>query len=165
MFERPLWSIQTQAIHTACIRHFVVAAFLVALATQAFAALGGDVSSIQNDQAHIAATRRVTQAEGYNVHELRSPAGAVVREFESSGKVFAISWQSPSLPDLKQLLAARFQEFQQAAQQHSQPGGHAPLIIHLPDLVVELGGHMRGFVGRAYLPGDMPTNVHSADLH
>lgn len=157
--------IQTRAICTACIKFLVRATFLVCLAAQAFAALGGDATSIQEDQTHIAASRRVTQAAGYTVHELRSSAGAVVREFESSGKVFAVAWQSPSLPDLKQLLGAHFAEFQRAVQAQTRPGGHSPLIIHEPDLVVELGGHMRGFAGRAYLPENMPANVHSEDIH
>lgn len=141
-----------------------MSASFVVLAAQAFAALGGNVSSIQDDQTHIAATRQITQTAAYTVHELRSPAGMVVREYESSGKVFAIAWQSPSLPDLSQLLGSHFQEFERAAELQARPGGHAPMIVHLPDLVVESGGHMRGFVGRAYLPGNVPANVRSADL-
>jgi uncharacterized protein DUF2844 len=142
-----------------------VAACVLLCTLPSLAALGGDVSSVQDDQLHINAARRITQANGYSIHELRSPAGVVVREFASpAGKVFAVAWQTSAFPDLKQLLGAHFEEFQQTVQAQNLRGGHAPLIIHQPDLVVEMGGHMRAFVGRAYLPDEMPAGVRVEDL-
>lgn len=130
-----------------------------------FAVLGEDVSSVQVDQAHINASLRVVQGQNFSVHELRSPAGNVIREYASpSGKVFAVAWQGPSIPDMKQLLGSHFEEFQQAARVQNRHGGHGPLIIQHPGLVVELGGHMRSFVGRAYLPDEMPSQVRSEDI-
>jgi hypothetical protein len=130
-----------------------------------FAALGGDVSSVQADQAHIKASLRSTQTEKYTIHELQSPTGAVVREYASlSGKVFAVAWHSPALPDLKQLLGSHFEEFQQAAQAQNREGVHGPMTVQLPGLVVELGGHMRSFSGRAYLPGEVPSNVRPEEI-
>jgi len=132
---------------------------------QSFAALGEDVSSVQADQAHINASLRVTQSSKYTVHELRSPAGAFVREYaSSSGKLFAIAWQASSLPDMKQLLGSHFEEFQQAAQDQNRRGRHGPLIVQLPGLVVEVGGHMRAFSGRAYLPDQMPSEVRTEEI-
>lgn len=134
--------------------------------TPVFAALGGDASSVQADQAHINASLRVTQSQNYTVHELRSPSGTVVREYTSpAGKVFAVAWQSPTLPDLKQLLGSHFEEFQQAAAQaQSQRRSHGPLVIRQPGLVVELGGHMRSFVGRAYLPDELPSETQVEEI-
>jgi hypothetical protein len=131
-----------------------------------FAVLGGDVSSVRADQAHINASLHVTQEQYYTIHELRSPSGTVVREYASpSGKVFAVAWQSPALPDLKQLLGSHFEEFQQAAAQaQGSRAGRGPLIIQHPGLVVELGGHMRAFVGRAYLPDQLPSNVRVEEI-
>lgn len=129
-----------------------------------FAALGGDVSSVQADQAHINASLRVSQSSGYAIHELQSPNGSVVREFvSSSGKVFAIAWQAPFLPDLRQLLGTYFDEFQKAAALNRRPG-HAPLSVEHSGLVVQLGGHMRGFTGRAYLPDQLPAGVQTEDI-
>lgn len=140
------------------------AAWLSVGSAPAYAALGGDAASVQADQAHINATRRVSQSNGYAVHELRSPAGAVVREFvSSSGKVFAIAWQAPSLPDLRQLLGNYFDEFQKAAALSRRPG-HAPLSVEHSGLIVQLGGHMRAFSGRAYLPDQLPSGARTEDI-
>jgi len=148
-------------------RHLLSLGFsvLVCLAPS-FAVLGGDVSSVQADQAHINASLHVIQAQNYTIHELRSPSGTVLREYASpGGKVFAVTWQSPALPDLKQLLGSHFEEFQQAAAQaQGSRVGRGPLIIQLPRLVVELGGHMRAFVGRAYLPDQLPSNVRVEEI-
>ncbi|MGB8063173.1 MAG: DUF2844 domain-containing protein [Candidatus Sulfotelmatobacter sp.] len=133
-------------------------------ALPAFAALGGDVASVQADQAHINASLRVSQSNGYTVHELRCPTGAVVREFaSSSGKIFAVAWQAPTLPDLRLLLGSYFDEFQKAAALSRRPG-HAPLFVQHSGLVVQLGGHMRSFTGRAYLPDQLPSGVRLEDI-
>jgi len=129
----------------------------------AYAALGGDVSSIHEDQVHANASLKITQAGLYAVHELQSSSGTIVREFvSSSGKVFAVAWRGPWAPDLQQLLGTHFAEFQQALQ--SRSAGHGPVSIHQPDLVVELGGHMRAFMGRAYLPDEIPAGVREEEL-
>jgi Protein of unknown function (DUF2844) len=130
-----------------------------------FTVLGGDVSSVRADQAHINASLHVTQTQNYTIHELRSHSG-VVREYASlGGKVFAVAWQSPALPDLKQLLGSHFEEFQQAAAQAQGPRASlGPLIIQHPGLVVELGGHMSAFVGRAYLPNQLPYYVRLEEI-
>lgn len=132
---------------------------------ECFAVLGGDISSVQQDGVHINAIAQIMQKPNYTIHELRSPAGVVVREYAApSGKVFAVAWQGPSLPDMKQLLGPYFEEFQKAAQMQNRRGGHGPLTIEEPDLIVELGGHMRSFVGRAYLPHQMPSDVRNEEI-
>lgn len=132
----------------------------------AFAALGGESSSVQADKDRMHAALRVSPAQNYTVQELTSPSGTVVREYtSSSGKVFAVAWQSPVLPDLKQLLGTHFDEFQQAAAQaRNRRLGRGPLVVRHPGLVVEIGGHMRGFVGRAYLPDQLPPEVHEEEI-
>lgn len=110
------------------------------------------------------ASLRTTQASAYTLHELKTPSGVNVREYVSpSGKVFAIAWHGPSRPDLKQLLGAHFDEFRQALQ--TRGPGHGPVLIQLPGLTVQLGGHMRDFAGRAYLPGQIPAGVRAEEIH
>lgn len=88
-----------------------------------------------------------------------------MREFASpTGHIFAVTWQGAAFPDLKQLLGSHFEEFQQAVASQNRGGGHAPLIVHLPGLVVEMGGHMRAFTGRAYLPDKLPSGVRDEDI-
>jgi hypothetical protein len=138
---------------------------LLAASVYSFGVLGGDVSSVEADRVHVNATSRVTMRQSYTVHELRSAAGTVVREYASpSGKVFAVAWQGPALPDMKQLLGSHFEEFQKAAKAQNRRGGHGPLIVQQPGLVLELGGHMRAFVGRAYLPDEVPSDVRHEEI-
>lgn len=148
-------------------RIFVSAALSAFLCTlPCYAALGGDVSSVQADQTRINASLRITQADAYSVHELRSPTGVVVREFAApSGKVFAVAWHGPWPPDLQHLLGDYFAPFQQALQSPTRRAAHGPLFVQQGNLIVELGGHMRDFVGRAYLSDQLPTGVRAEEIH
>lgn len=129
---------------------------------RSFGELGGDVSSVQADQARLSASLRVTREPGYSVHELRSAQGVVVKEFASnSGKIFAISWHGPWPPDLQHLLGSYFEEFQQGIQNRRT----AHVVVRHPGLVVEMGGHMRDFIGRAFLPEEMPRGVREEEIH
>lgn len=133
---------------------------LPVMALNAPAELGGNVSTVQADQAHMKATLRVSQANGYVVHEMQSQTGTTVREYASpTGQVFAVAWDGPFLPDLRQVLGSYFPQFAQAVQARRARGG--PLMINEPGLVVESGGHMRSFFGRAYVPQMMPEGVRA----
>ena len=86
-----------------------------------------------------------------------------MREYVSpDGKVFAVAWHGPTSPDLKQLLGSHFEEFRQALRNRGP--GHGPIVLQLPGLVVQLGGHMRDFGGRAYLPDQLPSGVRAEDI-
>ena len=135
-------------------------------ALPAFAALGGDTSSVHSDQAHMQGSLRTTQTGAYTLHEIQAATGTVVREYVSpSGKVFAVAWQGPWPPDMRQLLAAYFVEYQQALQsQTNSRAGRRPLTIQQPGLVVQSGGHMRSFAGRAYIPQMLPQGVSAEEI-
>lgn len=144
----------------------MVLSFAAMLSTlPAFATLGEDVSTVHSDQALIQATETITQKSAYSIHELQSASGMAVREYVSpAGRVFAVAWHGPAMPDLKQLLGSHFQEYQQALQAQDQRVRRGPVFVQLPDLVVQLGGHMRDFVGRAYLPDQIPSGVHAEEI-
>jgi len=128
------------------------------IALPAFAVLGGDATSVTNDQLRMQATLHSTQIQGYSVHELRDSAGNTVREFVSpEGKVFGIAWQGPFLPNFQQLLGTYFQQFAEAGKSHRRSTG--PLVIEQPGLVFYSGGHMRAFFGKAYVPEMLPKGV------
>ena len=135
-----------------------IAVAFVLISVSAAAELGGDVSGIQADQEHMKGTRRVSTTAAYSVHEIQAATGTKVREFVSpSGTVFAVAWEGPSTPDLRQLLGQYFDQYEQAIQ-NKRPG-RAPLSIRNGNLVVEARGHMRSFSGRAYLPAMVPQGV------
>lgn len=131
-----------------------------AISLPAMAALGGNVSSVQQDQAQMKAALSIRTGQAYTVHELHQESGTVVKEFISpAGKVFAVSWSGPFIPDLRQLLGEYFDKFSQAAQTRARRPGRAPLMIEQDGLVVQSGGHMRAFTGRAYLTDKLPEGV------
>jgi hypothetical protein len=123
----------------------------------AFAELGGDEASVQADQLHMQAVRRISSASAYSVHEIQVPSGTLVREYVSpAGKVFGVAWEGQALPDLRQLLGPYFGRLEQA---RNNRRGRGPLIVREPGVVVHSGGHMRAFVGNAYIPDMVPTGV------
>lgn len=138
------------------------AVLMLVATSRAEATLGATEASVQVDQSQMEATRRVTPSERLTVHELKT-AGATVREFVSpAGMVFGVAWQGRAMPDLRQLLGTYFDQYvAAAASRHTR---RAPVLIELPGLVVHSSGHMRAFVGQAYLPQSLPAGVSAADV-
>jgi hypothetical protein len=135
----------------------------VLLSGSAQAALGAPYASIETDQAESHASLKVTARANYEVHELTLPSGTLVREYvTTSGVVFAVAWNGPSKPNLSQLLGPYFADLSAAAQNNRS--GHNHLDLSRSDLVIQAGGHMRAFSGRAYLVAAIPAGVSSDDL-
>ena len=140
---------------------------ILALPASASATLGSDTSSVDADRVRMqGALLRITRSDAYTVHEVQSSSGTAVREYVSStGTVFAVAWQGPWLPDLRQLLGASFDDYQRALQ--TTPGkrrARGSLTIELPDLVVQITGHPRAFSGRAYVPRLVPLRVQAESI-
>jgi hypothetical protein len=130
----------------------------------ASAALGEPEASVTADVAQLKGSIKVTDRTRYRVHEIQLSSGTVVREFIGlDGKVFAIAWKGPTIPNLRQILGQYFDTYVAAAKAKHQ--GHTRLQIQQSDLVVQAGGHMRAFSGRAYLPQAVPSGVSVGDLH
>lgn len=128
------------------------------------AALGGDIATVAQDRVHMKATVRTGQATLqsatplYTVHEMVAPSGTVVREFSgANGKVFAVTWAGPAVPDLRQLLGASFETY--AAPGATGPRAHGHRQVARGDLVVHSSGRMRAFSGKAYLASLVPSGV------
>ena len=66
------------------------------------------------------------------------------------------------MPNLRQTLGQYFDTYVAAAK--AKHAGHHHLQIQQDDLVVQAGGHMRAFSGRAYLPQAVPAGVSIGDL-
>jgi hypothetical protein len=132
----------------------------------ASAALGGDFASVQADQAKMKGTLRSSQTQAYVVHEIASPNHNVVREYISGeGKVFGVAWTGQFRPDMRQLLGDYFDQVSQSVQaQKASQHGRRPISIKQPGFVVEMGGHMRAFTGRAYVPDMVPQGVRAEEV-
>lgn len=138
----------------------ILAALLVTVlgSVPAWAVLGEYESSISSDQKIMRGEVRAAALQGYSVQQITGADRTVVREYVSpTGMVFGISWQGPTMPNLQQLLGSYFAQFQKAAQPRARRRG--PLVLRTAKLVVESGGHMRSFHGRAYVPSLLPKNA------
>jgi Protein of unknown function (DUF2844) len=130
----------------------------------AAAALGEPETSVKTDVARLHGSVTVTPHANYTLHEIQLPSGTLLREFaDSDGKVFAVAWNGPTVPNLRQTLGQYFDSYVAAAK--AQHSGHHHLQIRQSDLVVLAGGHMRAFTGLAYLPQAVPSGVSVGDLH
>jgi Protein of unknown function (DUF2844) len=131
-----------------------------------FAELGGNVSSVEADRAKMEATLQTSSRELYSVHEMHTTKNVVVREFVTpQGKVFGVAWQGAARPDMRQLLGTYFDQYTQAVQsQKAKRVGRGPLLLQQPGLVLQMGGHMRALVGRAYIPAMVPAGVKVEEI-
>jgi hypothetical protein len=102
---------------------------------------------------------RSTFGAAYTVHEITAAGGSVVREYISpQGKVFAVSWHGPVLPDFQQLLGDYYADFRQGVQSRERRI-RGPVVVEKPGVVIQSAGHMRNFMGRAYLTNQLPQGV------
>jgi Protein of unknown function (DUF2844) len=139
---------------------------LAMTALPASGSLGGDAASIQADQVHMQGTRTMRAAGSYTVHEIEGENGTKVREYiAADGKVFALAWNGPWFPDMKQILGTYFDQYSRASQaQRTTRIRRGPVMINEAGLIVQIGGHMRAFAGRAYVPGMLPAGVSAENI-
>jgi hypothetical protein len=136
---------------------------LLGLPVSASASLGDDEGSVRADQAGLHGTLRIRHAAAFDVHEIATASGTVVREYVSAGgRVFGIAWHGPRLPDLRRLLGSHFERYR--GMPRDRRAGRSLKRVALADLVVESSGHLRSFSGKAWLPGPMPRGVGPEDI-
>jgi hypothetical protein len=140
---------------------------LTIVPSSAFAALGGSVTSVDADRVHVqGALMRIVRNDAFALHEIRSASGTMIREYvNGSGTVFAVVWDGPWLPDLRQVLGDHFDRYQAAMRaRQSAKTGHGVVAINDGGLVVQMSGHPRAFTGRAYVPALMPAGMQPESL-
>jgi hypothetical protein len=132
----------------------------------AHASLGSDAASVLADGAELHGVVNSVIGQQYDIQEIAAEPGLRVREYLTrDGVVFAVSWTAPVLPDLQRLLGERFfEEYTTALAALNHSGLHRSVRVALSDLVVESGGHLRAYAGRAYLPALIPAGVAVAEL-
>ncbi|HEY0745545.1 MAG TPA: DUF2844 domain-containing protein [Steroidobacteraceae bacterium] len=130
----------------------------------AFATLGEPELTVQNDAVQLRAAIKSSQDRlSYRIHEIQLPSGTVLREFVgANGNVFAVTWQGPTKPDLRQALGRYFDVYVAAPRSKIVDRKH--MRIQQGDLVVEGSGHMRALSGRAFLASAIPSGVTLGEL-
>ena len=133
-------------------------------ALPALAGLGGNAASIAADSLALRATVQATSQQAYDVHEFTTDAGVAIREYlNRSGRVFAVTWSGPVMPDFAVLLGSHFDEYA-AALADPRAGTAKSLDIDTAALVLRSGGHLRAYSGLAYLPALLPAGTPPAEL-
>jgi len=134
--------------------------------TPAMAALGGNADSVSADNNALRGQLHSTPLVDYTVQQI-STGSLVVHEYVTrAGQVFAVTWQGPTPPDLRQLLGNYFASFHSAAvaSHTANPGIHRHLNVAQSDLIVQAGGRLRDFHGLAYIPSLVPAGVSVSKL-
>jgi hypothetical protein len=143
-------------------RSILVLLSLTACPPAASASLGGSVTTVDADRVHAeGALMRIVRNDAFALHEIRSASGTMIREYvDTSGTVFAVAWDGPWLPDLRQVLGEHFDHYQ-AAMRARRQSRTARGVIAIDDggLVVQMSGHPRAFTGRAYLSARLPAGI------
>ena len=131
-----------------------------ALSGTAWASLDGNLASVQADAQVFSAVSNQTAINGATVHVQTLPNALTLRQYvDSSGLVFAVGWDGPVLPDFERLLGQHY-----AAYANAVPKQRRSVNLHDSAVVIESGGMMRAYAGRAYLPGRLPIGWSVNDI-
>jgi hypothetical protein len=130
----------------------------------ALAALGGDTASVEADRLSLKGALHVVAADHYAVHEIQTSAGMTVHEYLSpQGKVFAVTWRGPGIPDLRQMLGSYYGQLEQATSVPHRDHHH--LFVQTSELVVQARGHTHAYSGRAWVPSLLPQNFSVSQIN
>jgi hypothetical protein len=129
------------------------------------ASLGGDAASVAADAAELHAVSHAIPQLHYDIQEITTETGMRVREFlNREGAVFAVTWNGPVVPDLRTLLGSSYSDYVNGLTAVNHSGTRRSLRMASVGLVLESGGHMRAYSGRAYLPALIPPGVLLSEL-
>ncbi|WP_035512969.1 DUF2844 domain-containing protein [Paraburkholderia nodosa] len=145
-----------------------VAAIACALSSLSFAAVPARAALGDTAAAPAGAALRAVGGGAGHVVSYVDDGGTTVNEYvgSASGTVFAYTWQGPVQPNIEALLggyAADWRSATAALHATGRNGLHAARVDGA-QVVVETAGHMRAYVGRAWLPAALPAGVSVEDI-
>lgn len=96
---------------------------------------------------------------------LTDAGNTTINEYATStGRIIAYAWQGPTMPDLPALLGKYAASYRAGADAAAADGNLHVSRVARPDVIVESGGPMRGYVGRAWLPAALPPGITADDF-
>ncbi|WP_408391591.1 DUF2844 domain-containing protein [Paraburkholderia sediminicola] len=127
------------------------------------AELGGTMPTQANS---IAAASQTLLNGALRLRTLTDAGNTTINEYATNtGQIIAYTWQGPTMPDLRALLGKYADSYKTGAAAAVPDGNlHASRVVR-PDVIVESGGPMRGYAGRAWLPSALPSGVTADDFH
>lgn len=141
-----------------------IAFLLSASAATAFAALGGAPQAAGPRILSSTSSKAATASSTYTDVAKTLDSGTEVHEYvNAKGTVFAVSWQGPFKPDLREVLGTHFQDVvDEAKKQRGGPRAH--MRLERDDLVVYSGGRPGAFEGRAWVPALLPAGFDTSAI-
>lgn len=138
-------------------------AALLCASAGAHAELGGTMPILANSTA---AAPQTLLNGALRLRTLTDAGNTTINEYATnSGQIIAYTWQGPTMPDLRALLGKYADSYRTGAAASAPDGNlHASRVVR-PDVIVESGGPMRGYAGRAWLPAALPPGVTAGDFH
>ena len=138
---------------------------LSASAATAFAGLGGAPSAPGPRILSSTSSPAVTPSSSYTDLKKTLDSGTELHEYvNSKGIVFAVSWQGPYMPDLKEMLGSRFQDLLDHVRTQSG-GARSQVRLQRDDLVIFSGGRPGAFEGRAWIPALLPAGFDTGAIN
>jgi hypothetical protein len=138
---------------------------LISVASPAFAALGGRAETVDTDRARLHARLNRSNLATSTQNELTLNDGTVTRQFTNAeGVVFAVSWNGPMRPDLRQIFGTYYPRLQSAAAKTARLHARVAFSANDADFVVRSGGHPGAFWGYAILPAKVPAGFDASRL-
>jgi hypothetical protein len=146
---------------------FVPALVLSAVSIPCAASLGKGPSNFKNTNALPMQALTAGGAPARSTYSVRTsvlPSGTTVREYLGGDDVvFAVSWSGPFIPDLRDLLGDHFAALT-AESARLPSAGRSQIIVSNPDVHIESAGHMRAYLGRAWVTSKLPAGVTPSDI-
>lgn len=142
---------------------------MLLLPLTAVATLGQDMVSIAKDAVSLGVVDNITQIQtaivessiandnnSYSIYQMTTNSGIEIKQYVADDKVFAITWQGESSPNLNQLLGKYFSTYTNATPKYKSS---ALLRIENQDLIIYYGNIDNYFYGRAILPSLIPNGL------
>lgn len=128
----------------------------------AHAELGG---AMPNHADSTATAPRALLNGALRMRTLTDAGNTAINEYATStGQIIAYAWQGPTMPDLRALLGTYADSYRAGVAASPADGNLHVSRVARPDVIVESGGPMRGYVGRAWLPAALPAGVTADDF-
>ncbi|MEM5457204.1 DUF2844 domain-containing protein [Paraburkholderia phytofirmans] len=129
---------------------------------EAHAELGGAMPA----QADASASAPRAMLNGaLRMRTLTDAGNTTINEYATNtGEIIAYAWQGPTMPDLRALLGKYAASYRAGAAAAPADGNLHVSRVARPDVIVESGGPMRGYVGRTWLPAALPPGVTADDF-
>ncbi|MFT4064030.1 DUF2844 domain-containing protein [Paraburkholderia sp.] len=145
-----------------CFCRSVIASAIAVVAGYVSAGAHAELGGVMPNQAGSGASAPLNGA--LRVRTWTDAGNTTINEYATStGQIIAYTWQGPTMPDLHALLGKYADSYKAGAAAANNGNLHSSRVAR-SDVIVESGGPMRGYVGRAWLPAALPPGVTSDDL-